>query len=79
MLNGASVFGRTLPSMLVPRIGVFNLLMFSVTGTGVVILCMAAVKDIAGTALFAIFYGFFSGAGETRGFCSDRHLVERIV
>lgn len=41
----------------------FNLLVFFTVASGVTLLCMIAVKDLAGTTLFAIFYGFCSGAG----------------
>ncbi|TFK21490.1 monocarboxylate permease [Coprinopsis marcescibilis] len=62
ILNAASVFGRMIPNALAPKLGLFNLLVFFTTGTGAVALCMAAVKDAVGTALFAVFFGFFSGA-----------------
>lgn len=63
ILNAASIFGRTVPSIFAPNLGVFNLLAFFTAGSGVVILCMAAIKDVAGVVVFAIFYGFFSGGG----------------
>lgn len=64
ILNTSSIFGRTLPSILAPRVGVFNLLIFFTTGMGVIAVCMAAIRDIASAVLIAIFYGFFSGACE---------------
>ncbi|TFK75528.1 monocarboxylate permease [Pluteus cervinus] len=62
VLNAASIFGRTLPTLFAPKLGIFNVLAITTVGTGIVILSLAAVKDEAGTAIFAIFYGFFSGA-----------------
>ncbi|KAF9045373.1 MFS general substrate transporter [Panaeolus papilionaceus] len=62
ILNAASLFGRVLPALLAPKVGVFNLGVFCTTSTGIVILCMLAVKDAAGVALFSIFFGFMSGA-----------------
>ncbi|KAF9460408.1 MFS general substrate transporter [Collybia nuda] len=62
ILNAASVVGRTLPSLFAPRFGVFNLIIFFTVGAGITILCMTAVKDVAGTACFAVFFGFCSGA-----------------
>jgi hypothetical protein len=61
-MNAGSIFGRTIPSIFTSKLGVFNLLTFTTAGTGIVILCMLAVKDVAGVVVFAIFYGFFSGA-----------------
>jgi len=62
LLNGASVFGRVIPGIFAPKFGVFNLIIFATAGTAVVIFCMEAVKDAAGVGVFAVFYGFFSGA-----------------
>ncbi|KAF8646617.1 hypothetical protein AX16_007118 [Volvariella volvacea WC 439] len=62
ILNAASIFGRAIPPMLSPKLGVFNLLSFFALSTGIVACTMSVVDDVAGTALFAIFYGFCSGA-----------------
>ncbi|CAL1697811.1 unnamed protein product [Somion occarium] len=62
ILNGASVFGRTLPNMLAEKIGLFNTLVPITAGTGVLIIAMFGVKDAAGTVVLAVLYGFFSGA-----------------
>ncbi|KAG2017460.1 monocarboxylate permease [Coprinopsis cinerea AmutBmut pab1-1] len=62
ILNAASVCGRMIPNALAPKLGLFNLLVFFTTGTGVSVLCMAAMRDATSTALFAIFFGFCSGA-----------------
>ncbi|KAF9043306.1 major facilitator superfamily domain-containing protein [Panaeolus papilionaceus] len=62
ILNAASLVGRIIPALLAPRLGVFNLGVFCTTATGFVILCMLAIRDMVGTALFAIFFGFTSGA-----------------
>ncbi|KAF8148677.1 MFS general substrate transporter [Crassisporium funariophilum] len=62
ILNAASIFGRTIPGSLSPKFGVFNLGAIFTIATGVVILCLVAVKDAAGTAIFAVFFGLFSGA-----------------
>jgi len=43
-------------------LGVFNLGTFFTAGTGIIVLCMAAMKNEAGTVVFAIFFGLFSGA-----------------
>uniref|UniRef100_A0A8H7Y9I5 Uncharacterized protein n=1 Tax=Psilocybe cubensis TaxID=181762 RepID=A0A8H7Y9I5_PSICU len=62
ILNAASFFGRIIPSFLAPRFGVFNLGAIFTTVTGVLILCMAFMKDLTGTVLFAVFFGLCSGA-----------------
>ncbi|KAF8888855.1 major facilitator superfamily domain-containing protein [Infundibulicybe gibba] len=51
VLNVASVFGRIVPTLFVHRFGIFN----------AIIPCTAAV-GCAGTFVFAVLYGFFSGA-----------------
>ncbi|KAF9531192.1 major facilitator superfamily domain-containing protein [Crepidotus variabilis] len=62
ILNAASLFGRILPGLLVPITGTFNIGVFLITCTGGLVFCLLAVKDAAGTIVFSIFYGFFSGA-----------------
>ncbi|KAF8888860.1 major facilitator superfamily domain-containing protein [Infundibulicybe gibba] len=62
VLNAASVFGRIIPNLFAYRFGVFNLIIPCVVITGVLIFCLLAVHNTAGTFVFAILYGFFSGA-----------------
>jgi hypothetical protein len=62
MLNGGSAVGRVLPNMLASRIGVFNVVIPCVAISGILVFCSLAVKDVAGTVVFALLYGFFSGA-----------------
>ncbi|KAG6827019.1 hypothetical protein H0H92_013539 [Tricholoma furcatifolium] len=62
ILNGSSVFGRIFPNMIVHRIGVFNMVIGITTVTGILVFCPLAIKDVAGTMVFSILYGFFSGA-----------------
>lgn len=59
--------------------GVFNLLSFAIAGTGVVILCMLAVKDTVGVVVFAIFYGFFSGIGTYSTTISARYCLTQLL
>ncbi|PFH48947.1 hypothetical protein AMATHDRAFT_195751 [Amanita thiersii Skay4041] len=63
ILNAASIFGRTVPSLFAPKLGVFNLFLFFTLGSGIILLCMIALKDAVGVVLLSVFYGFFSGAG----------------
>ncbi|KAH0578601.1 hypothetical protein H2248_003741 [Termitomyces sp. 'cryptogamus'] len=62
ILNGASVFGRIFPNMLVNSVGVFNMVILCTTITGILVFCPLAIKDVAGTMIFSVMYGFFSGA-----------------
>ncbi|KAG6861148.1 hypothetical protein C0995_003416 [Termitomyces sp. Mi166 len=62
ILNGASVFGRIFPNMLVNYVGIFNMVIMCTTITGILVFCPLAIKDVAGTMIFSIMYGFFSGA-----------------
>jgi len=61
-LNGASFFGRIIPSLLVQRLGVYNLIIPCVLICGILTFCLLAIHDAAGIVLFSVFYGFFSGA-----------------
>ena len=61
-MNGASVLGRVIPNLLVYRLGAFNVIIPCVFLASVLVLCTLAIKDVAGTMIFAILYGFFSGS-----------------
>lgn len=61
-MNGASIFGRTLPNILAQKIGLYNTFVPITVCTGAIIFVMYGVKDAAGTVVIAVFYGFFSGA-----------------
>ncbi len=63
ILNAASFFGRWAPGPLAQYMGVMNIGTFMIFGTGIIIFCMYAVHDKTSTIFFAIFFGFFSGAG----------------
>ncbi|KAF8624710.1 hypothetical protein AX17_007041 [Amanita inopinata Kibby_2008] len=63
ILNASSIFGRTIPPIFAPKLGVYNLFTFFTFGMGVSVLCMAAIRGTTGIVLVAVFYGFFSGAG----------------
>ncbi|KAF5384257.1 hypothetical protein D9615_003436 [Tricholomella constricta] len=65
ILNAASIFGRIVPTIFVPKYGVFNLIVFFTFVMGVLIYCLGAVKSSNGFVAFAVFFGFFSGGGIT--------------
>ncbi|KAG6856214.1 hypothetical protein H0H87_006550 [Tephrocybe sp. NHM501043] len=62
ILNGASTVGRVLPNLLAAHVGVLNVMIPCVLISGVLAFCTVALNDAVGTIVFAIFYGFFSGA-----------------
>ncbi|KAG6910729.1 hypothetical protein DXG01_008260 [Tephrocybe rancida] len=62
ILNVANTVGRVIPNIVVPRFGVFNVMIFCMTTLAILIFCMLLVKDIPGTVIFSLLYGFFSGA-----------------
>jgi len=62
MLNASSFLGRIIPGALAPSLGLFNLIVFFVVSSGVVVLCMMLIKDVVGTVFIAMSFGFFSGA-----------------
>ncbi|KAG6812272.1 hypothetical protein H0H93_013902, partial [Arthromyces matolae] len=62
ILNGMNTIGRVIPNALVPHLGVYNVMIFCMTSLGILILFMPLVTTIPATVMFAILYGFFSGA-----------------
>jgi len=62
ILNASSVFGRTIPNMLADHFGPMNALTAVSFGAGILILGLFGVSNVAGVAVFAVLYGFFSGA-----------------
>ena len=62
ILNGASIFGRTILNMLADRVGPLNVLWPVAAVTAALIFVMFSVTSTGATIVFSIFYGFFSGA-----------------
>ncbi|PPQ87533.1 hypothetical protein CVT25_008535 [Psilocybe cyanescens] len=62
ILNAASVLGRIFSNALVYRMGAFNVVVANVFMASVLVFCTLGIKTAAGTIIFAILYGFFSGA-----------------
>lgn len=62
ILNGASIFGRILPNLLLHSVGVYNLIFFCTAVSAALIFALFGVESVGSTAVFAILYGFFSGA-----------------
>ena len=62
ILNAASVPGRIIPNFVADHVGPLNILMPASLITGILALCWIGIKNLPGTIVFAILYGFFSGA-----------------
>ena len=62
ILNASSIFGRVLPNFVADKIGSYNMLIPMAFVTGVLIFAWLGIHDAAGMIVFAVLYGFFSGA-----------------
>ncbi|KAK0469772.1 MFS general substrate transporter [Desarmillaria tabescens] len=62
LLNGAGAFGRVMPTITVDRIGVFSSIIPCAVACGVLIFAWVAITNPASIMVFAVLYGFFSGA-----------------
>ena len=60
-LNSSSTFGRIVPNFLADKIGPYNVLLPCTLIAGILAMCWISVKDEAGTIVFALLFGFFSG------------------
>lgn len=62
IVNGASFFGRVIPGITADRFGPFNMLFAAAASTGILILCWPSATTNAGIIVFAVVFGFCSGA-----------------
>jgi MFS family permease len=62
ILNASSTFGRIIPNFVADKVGPFNVLISCMLGAGILAFCWITVHDLGGLVIFAILYGFFSGA-----------------
>ncbi|EIM82644.1 MFS general substrate transporter [Stereum hirsutum FP-91666 SS1] len=62
LINAAALFGRIIPSMFSQRLGIMNILISVCFACGILILALFGIRDIGSVIVFAILYGFFSGA-----------------
>ncbi|VDC07103.1 unnamed protein product [Peniophora sp. CBMAI 1063] len=62
ILNAGSIPGRILPNLYARRIGVFNGVIACCFVCSVLLFALFGVTTAAGTIVFSIIYGFFSGA-----------------
>ncbi|KAK9387650.1 Aspyridones efflux protein [Lipomyces mesembrius] len=81
ILNAASVFGRVLPNFLADKLGPINIMFPFTIFTMVMAFVWATVRNRGGCIVFAIFYGFFSGAFVSlpppvlTGLCPDLRMI----
>lgn len=61
-MSAAAIPGRTIPNLLADSYGQFNALSIVSISTGVLIFALLGVDSTPGVIVFAILYGFFSGA-----------------
>ncbi|XXH05359.1 flavodoxin-like fold protein [Hypoxylon texense] len=61
LLNTGSVFGRILPNFAADYLGSMNMLAATTLGAGVLAFGWFGVRDLAGTVVFALLFGFFNG------------------
>ena len=62
ILNAASIFGRVLPNFVADKTGPFNMIIPFSFSTAVLLFGWLGVTTRAGLVVFALLYGFFSGA-----------------
>jgi len=62
IINAGSVPGRLIPNILADKYGRFNILTPVTACTGILLWAMFGIQNNAGMIVFALLYGFFSGA-----------------
>lgn len=62
ILNAASFFGRVIPGIMADKLGAMNMLFLAALCTGILIFAWQTMTTNATIILFAVLYGFFSGA-----------------
>ncbi|KAK9428110.1 MFS general substrate transporter [Lipomyces doorenjongii] len=62
IMNDASLFGRIIPGFVADRIGRMNIFVFVAVATGIIVLCWPKTSSHPGLVVWAILFGFFSGA-----------------
>lgn len=62
LLNGASAFGRIIPGLLADRYGSLPIMIICTVTAAVLAYVAVIVSDLGGFVVFAILYGFMSGA-----------------
>ncbi|OTA94970.1 hypothetical protein M434DRAFT_394186 [Hypoxylon sp. CO27-5] len=61
LLNTGSVFGRILPNFVADYLGSMNMLAATTLGASILAFGWFGVRNLAGTVVFALLFGFFNG------------------
>ncbi|EJU01036.1 MFS general substrate transporter [Dacryopinax primogenitus] len=62
IVNGASIFGRTIPNIFADKIGITKVLMPMSFLSGALVFVMFGLHNVGGITIFCILYGFITGA-----------------
>ncbi|KAI0696992.1 MFS general substrate transporter [Cerioporus squamosus] len=62
IMNGAAIPGRIVPSYLADRYGPFNTILLPTVACSALLFSLFGVQEVASTVVFAVLFGFFSGA-----------------
>ena len=62
VMNAAAVFGRVVPNYFADKYGPFNTVLPVTFACAVLLFALFGITTLAGTVVFAILFGFFSGA-----------------
>jgi len=62
IVNGASVFGRTIPNIVADKVGITPIFVPLTGIAGAIIFAMLGLKNVGGIVIFCLLYGFTSGA-----------------
>lgn len=62
ILNAASIFGRVVPNFFADKTGALNMLIPCALAASVLAFGWIGIKSVPGLMIFAILYGFFTGA-----------------
>jgi MFS family permease len=62
VLNGSSTFGRIIPGLLADHYGPLELMIILTVASGILGFAAIGIHTLAGAAVFAVLYGFSSGA-----------------
>lgn len=77
-MNAASIFGRIIPAIFAPKLGVFNLLIVLTVCESALLYSIVAVESGGAMIAFAIIYGFISGGGKLVSHLPEWCLTHRI-
>ncbi|KAI0380341.1 MFS general substrate transporter [Hypomontagnella monticulosa] len=61
LLNAGSVFGRLLPNFAADYLGSMNMLAATTLGASIMAFAWFGVRDLGGTVVFVLLFGFFNG------------------